>query len=57
MAAIAAVEDIEDTGVLEAADALLSVRLEFSCMFAGDVESSRYCQCSKVENLDMSEAN
>jgi hypothetical protein len=26
-------------------------------MFAGDVESSRYCQCSKVENLDMSEAN
>lgn len=56
MAAIAAEEEVEETEALEASDASLSVRLEFSCMFAGDV-SSRHRQCNEVGNPDMSEAN
>ena len=57
MAEMAAEEEAGETEVLEAADALLSDRLEFSCMVAENVTSSRYRQWNVVGNSNMSEAN
>jgi hypothetical protein len=56
MAAMAVVEEVEDTEAFEAPDASLSVRVECLCMFVlvGNVVSSRYRQCHQVENPDMS---
>jgi hypothetical protein len=57
MAAIAVVDEVEDAEALEAADASLSDRLDFSCIFAGEVVLSRYRQCTGVGKFDMIEAN
>ena len=57
MAEVAAEEEAGETEVLEAADALLSDRLEFSCMVAENVAASRYRQWNEVGNSNMSEAN
>jgi hypothetical protein len=57
MAEMAAEEDAGETEVLVAADALLSDRLEFSCMVAENVAASRYRQWNEVGNSNMSEAN
>jgi hypothetical protein len=57
MAEMAAEEEAGETEVLEAADALLSDRLELSCMVAENVASSCYRQCNEVGNSNMSEAN